>query len=145
MLKMLLTSVDHPYYSSSVSWAACGINWPVIMNKVIIHFTHFVSSSSTKQLPFTVLNKYSNTGYKMQTNFNTIVAIAPISFLVFAIPVYRGWAPGLAFRISDCGAWVVLVALKCEGEDARLVQFNALRIVVCSEAFLTNDSFSAEE
>ena len=53
MLKTLLTSADLMYYRTSVSCHLdphlfCGINWPVITNKVIICFTHFIPSSSTK-------------------------------------------------------------------------------------------------
>ena len=55
MLKTLLTSVDLMYSQTSVScrldlhlfW---GINWPVTANKVIICFTRFVPSSSTKSI-----------------------------------------------------------------------------------------------
>ena len=55
MLKMLLTSVDLMYSRTSVSCCSdphlfCGLNWLVIANKVIIHFTHFVPSSSTKPI-----------------------------------------------------------------------------------------------
>ena len=61
MLKTLLTSADLMYYQTSVSCHSdphlfCGINWPVIANKVIVHFTHFVPSSSTKSFNFTVKN-----------------------------------------------------------------------------------------
>ena len=53
MLKMLLTSVDLMYARTSVSYHLdpslfCDINWPVIANKLIIHFTFFVPSTSTK-------------------------------------------------------------------------------------------------
>ena len=64
-LKTLLTSVDLMYSQTSVSCHLdprlfCGLNWPVIANKVIIHFTCFVPSLSKKTQVHSLPNNLSH-------------------------------------------------------------------------------------